>query len=164
MAEERFIDNGDGTITDTLTTLMWMKEDSFQMLKKFSSYYHCEKVLAKLNGEAFAGYSDWRFPDKHEAFSLFEEAKVVKDKYDMDIHIDPIFPPGGGFSTWTSHKRGKFTAYNLSYSSGTGGHKETDENINDCVRFVRGELDAKRYKKRPIPQPKDVVTRGGGWR
>ncbi len=105
MAEERYIDNGDGTITDTLTTLMWMKEDSFQMLKKFLSYYHGEKLLKKLNEEALAGYSDWRFPDKHEAFSLFDAEKVVKDKYDMDIHIDPIFPPGGGFSTWTSHKR-----------------------------------------------------------
>ena len=34
MTEQRFVDNGDGTVTDTWTKLMWLQEDSFLMLKK----------------------------------------------------------------------------------------------------------------------------------
>ena len=29
MGENRFVDNGDGTIIDTLTQLMWMRNDSY---------------------------------------------------------------------------------------------------------------------------------------
>ena len=39
MTEQRFIDNGDGTATDTWTKLMWMQEDSFLMTKKFLSTF-----------------------------------------------------------------------------------------------------------------------------
>jgi len=164
MSAERFTDNGDGTITDNLTSLMWMKEDSFLRLKKFITYPQAKKLLVKTNEESFAGYTDWRFPDKHEAYSIFIEEAETLDKYDMVVHIDPAFSAGCGYNTWTSHARGNITAYCFSYGNGTGGHKETEDNLNDSVRFVRGVLDAKKYKKKPIPQPKDVTTRGGGWR
>ncbi len=164
MADQRFIDNGDGTVTDTLTNLTWMQEDSFLVLKKFVTYRHAVKLLEKLNGEAFAGHSDWRFPNKREAHSLFDEAKSVKDKYDMDIHVDPVFSPGCGYDTWTSHTRGKITAYSYSFSSGLGGHKEVDDTLNNSVRFVRGEFDNTRSKIGAVPQVRDKITQGGGWR
>lgn len=164
MADQRFIDNGDGTVTDTLTNLMWMQEDSYLMLKKFITYTHARRLLDKLNGETFAGNSDWRFPNKREAHSLFEELKSVRDKYDMDIHIDPVFSPGCGYDTWTSHTRGKITAYSYSFSSGKGGHKEVDDTLNTSVRFVRGEFDNTRIKVGAVPQVRDKITQGGGWR
>ena len=164
MADQRFIDNGDGTVADTLTNLMWMQEDSFLGLKKFVTYRHAVKLLEKLNEEAFAGHSDWRFPNKREAHSLFDETKSVKDKYDMDIHIDPVFLPGCGYDTWTSHTRGKITAYSYSFSSGLGGHKEVDDTLNNSVRFVRGEFDNTRSKIGAVPQVRDKITQGGGWR
>ncbi|PIQ97237.1 MAG: hypothetical protein COV67_05360 [Nitrospinae bacterium CG11_big_fil_rev_8_21_14_0_20_56_8] len=160
----RFIDNGDGTITDTVTTLMWMKEDSFNILKKFLSYGDAVKFLNKINTENYCGHGDWRFPDKHEAYSLFIKESAIRDKYDMDIHIHPVFSERGGFNTWTCHTRGKMTAYSFSFASGTGGHKEWEDNINDSVRFVRGVLDKSRYKITPVPQAKDMITKGGGWR
>jgi hypothetical protein len=164
MADQRFIDNGDGTVTDTLTNLMWMQEDSFLALKKFVTYRRAVKFLEKINGEAFAGHSDWRFPNKREAHSLFDETKAVKDKYDMDIHIDPVFSPGCGYDTWTSHTRGKITAYSYSFNSGLGGHKEVDDTLNNSVRFVRGEFDNTRSKIGAVPQVRDKITQGGGWR
>jgi len=48
MAEQRFIDNGDGTVTDTWTKLMWMQEDSFLMTKKFLIYLHAQRLRDKL--------------------------------------------------------------------------------------------------------------------
>ena len=54
MTEQRFIDNGDGTVTDTWTKLMWMQEDSFLMTKKFLVYLHAQRLRDKLNSESFA--------------------------------------------------------------------------------------------------------------
>ena len=58
MTEQRFIDNGDSTVTDTWTRLMWMQEDSFLMTKKFLIYLHAQRLRDKLNSESFAGYTD----------------------------------------------------------------------------------------------------------
>ena len=164
MTEQRFVDNGNDTVTDTWTKLMWMQEDSYLMLKKFLVYRHAKKLLDKLNTESFAGYNDWRFPGKREAHSLFDKLKSIKDKYQMDIHIDPVFTVGCGYDTWTSHTRGNVTAYAYSFNSGSGGHKEVDDTLNTSVRFVRGEFDNSRLQITAVPQVRDIITQGGGWR
>ena len=166
MIEQRFFDNEDGTVTDTWTKLMWMQEDSYLMLKKFLVYRHATKLMDKLNAESFAGHNDWRFPNKREAHSLFhsDKSKSIRDKYNMDIYIDPIFAPGCGYDTWTSHTRGTMTAYCQSFNSGKGGHKESGDTLNTSVRFVRGEFDNSRLNITAVPQVKDQITQGGGWR
>lgn len=164
MTEQRFIDNGDGTVTDTWTKLMWLQEDSFLMTKKFLIYLHAQRLRDKLNSESFAGHTDWRFPTKREAHSLFDKLKSVKDKYGYDIHIDPVFTPGCGYDTWTSHARGTMTAYCYSFNSGRGGHKESGDTLNTSVRFVRGGFDNSRLNITAVPQVKDIITQGGGWR
>ncbi len=45
--EDRFVDNGDGTIMDNLTQLMWMKNDSYLDLLKFVTYPGAVKYLEK---------------------------------------------------------------------------------------------------------------------
>ncbi|MDP7556920.1 MAG: DUF1566 domain-containing protein [Nitrospinaceae bacterium] len=164
MTEQRFVDNGDGTVTDSWTKLMWMQEDSFLKLKKFLTYPHAKRFLDKFNTESFAGHNDWRFPHKREAHSLLDKTTSIKDKYDIDIYIDPVFTIGCGYDTWTCHTRGKITAYAYSFSSGKGGHKEVDDTLNTSVRFVRGEFDNTRLKITAVPQVKDMITQGGGWR
>ena len=164
MTEQRFVDNGDGTITDNWTKLMWVQEDSYLMLKKFLTYSHAIRFLEKMNADSFAGYNDWRFPHKREAHSLLDKTKSIKDKYDLDIYIDPVFTAGCGYDTWTCHTRGKITAYAYSFNSGKGGHKEADDTLNTSVRFVRGEFDNSRLKITAVPQIKDMITQGGGWR
>ncbi|MCA9482975.1 MAG: DUF1566 domain-containing protein [Nitrospina sp.] len=141
--ENRFADNGDGTVTDTLTKLVWKKEDSFHEFKKFITYRQAKKYLEKLNQEAFAGQSDWRLPSREEAHSLFyqDKSQKVMDKYEMELFIDRVFPDGCGWDTWTDHTRGKITAYTYSFASGTGGHKDVDDNLNSSLRPVRGEAD-----------------------
>jgi len=55
-------DNGDGTITDLNTGLMWMQDPGEK-----TSY---EAAMQTLTNYSFAGYSDWRLPTIKELFSL----------------------------------------------------------------------------------------------
>jgi hypothetical protein len=164
MSDNRFVNNEDGTITDTLTQLMWMKNDSYLDLKKFVKYSHAVRYMEKMNEESFAGYIDWRLPHKKEAHSLFDKDRSLVDKYDMIIHVDPLFAVGCGYDTWTSNTRGKITAYSYSFNSGSGGHKEVDDILNTSVRLVRGEFDNSKTKIGPVPEVRDRITQGGGWR
>jgi len=54
----RFKDNGDGTITDALTGLMWQKEENERM-----DWYSALKVCKDMR---IAGHSDWRLPNLKE--------------------------------------------------------------------------------------------------
>ena len=164
MSENRFVDNGDGTVTDSLTQLMWMQKDSYLDLLRFVTHKGSLKYMGQKNEAAFAGYTDWRLPNKREAHSLFDLDKQLKDKYDMVIHIDPVFTTGCGYDTWTSNVRGKITAYCYSFNSGTGGHKESEDTLNSSVRLVRGEFDNTKTKITFVPEIRDKITQGGGWR
>jgi hypothetical protein len=59
----RFVDNGDGTITDTRTRLMWVQNGwRFEFLSALSWVEAREKIKTfKLNG-----HSDWRLPNIEE--------------------------------------------------------------------------------------------------
>ena len=164
MGDQRFIDNGDGTVSDTLTNLMWVQNDSYLDTKKFVTFTQATKYKDKKNKEGFAGFTDWRLPDKKEAQTLYDKEKTLKDKYGIDIHLDSVFTPGCGFDTWTNNTRGKITAYVYSFNNGMGGHKEVDDILNTSVRLVRGEFDSSRLKLDKIPSVRDIITQGSGWR
>jgi len=74
-------DNGDGTITDKRTGLMWQKSGS----PRAKSWSRGEIYIKDLNRDRFAGYSDWRLPTVEELASLLERKKI------NGVHIDPIF-------------------------------------------------------------------------
>lgn len=57
-----FVDNGNGTLTDTVTGLMWQKADGGEMT--------IEKAINYCDTLSIAGYSDWRLPNAHEAYSI----------------------------------------------------------------------------------------------
>lgn len=159
--EDRYIDNGDGTITDNKSKLMWMQGDSYNFYKRFLIFSAAKKFVIKVNAESFAGYNDWRMPSKEEAHSLYyrEKEKSIMDKYEMPLYMDPVFTEGGGYDTWTNNSRGKITAYVFSFGSGTGGHKEVDDTLDTSVRLVRGTMDeATKATLGKIPPKKGMYT------
>jgi hypothetical protein len=66
----RFIDNGDGTVTDTTTGLMWS-----QATLECGRVKHAdaEKACAALD---LGGHSDWRMPSVDELFALADRTRI----------------------------------------------------------------------------------------
>jgi len=61
----QFEDNGDGTITDNATGLMWMKDDN-------GTGVNWENALSYTEDFEYAGYTDWRLPNAKELQSIVD--------------------------------------------------------------------------------------------
>ncbi len=57
-------DNGDGTVTDDITGLMWQQTMEYKMTYA--------EALEYANASKLGGYDDWRFPSIKELFSLIQ--------------------------------------------------------------------------------------------
>jgi hypothetical protein len=64
LAEGRFVDNGDGTVTDTKTNLMWAKYDCQGDINWHQAKDYCTYVL-------LSHYHDWRMPTIEELETLY---------------------------------------------------------------------------------------------
>ncbi len=60
-----FTDNGDGTVTDSATGLMWQQSDD-------GNKYNWEEALSVATNSSFAGYKDWRLPNIKELQSIVD--------------------------------------------------------------------------------------------
>lgn len=71
---QSFTDNGDGTITDNNTGLMWEKKSDDGTINDVDNTYVWNDAfnvfIATLNSTSFAGYNDWRLPNLRELQSL----------------------------------------------------------------------------------------------
>lgn len=72
-----FEDNGDETITDQATSLMWTQNDSGYYEAGTESdgtldWQEALKWVEEMNAEEFLGYSDWRLPNVKELQSLVD--------------------------------------------------------------------------------------------
>jgi len=88
----RFIDNGDQTVTDTLTGLMWQKNPNAIPKSNWS------QALSLCDSSPVASYTDWRMPNLREMLSLI-------DYYYYSLAVDTTaFPLLDGDDTiyWTS--------------------------------------------------------------
>ncbi len=83
--KNEFHDNGDGTVTDAATGLMWSKNDS-------GSGMNWEDALAwvhEKNAENYLGYSDWRLPNAKELQSIVDYTRSPDTT--GSAAIDPVF-------------------------------------------------------------------------
>ena len=76
-----FVDNGDGTITDRATGLMWQKGASRSPIR----FYETKEYVLELNKKNFAEYSDWRLPTIDELWTLLEKDKQINSVFDRTI-------------------------------------------------------------------------------
>lgn len=66
----RFTDNGDCTVTDNQTGLMWSKDANLPGTCKT-----WQQAWDYANNLTFCGYSDWRLPDSKELMSLIDDSQ-----------------------------------------------------------------------------------------
>jgi len=95
-----YTDNGDGTITDNVTGLIWQKEDD-DITRIWDDAVTC------CNDLTLAGYYDWRLPSKKELMSIVDWGTHTPS-------IDTTYFPGtnGSYYYWSSTT----DAYDSSYA------------------------------------------------
>ena len=122
--QPRFTDNGDETVTDNLTGLMWTKDarpggSSVSWDDAFIS-------IATFNLINFLGYSDWRLPNLFELESLRDmqyDSPALSNTTGNRQHSegDPFINVWHGATFWssTSYVYVSFLAFNVSMTDGT---------------------------------------------
>ncbi len=81
-----FKDNGNGTVTDKATGLMWTKADSGEGMDWVAALQYAESSEE-------AGYSDWRLPNVKELQGIvdYRFAPNATEEANVGAAIDPIF-------------------------------------------------------------------------
>jgi hypothetical protein len=81
-----FVDNGDGTITDQATGLMWTKSDSATTMNWEQALDHAENLQ-------LAGYDNWRLPNAKELQAIVDYTRAPDAQFPapQGPAIDPIF-------------------------------------------------------------------------
>ena len=78
----QFVNNGNGTITDNATGLMWMQNDNGTGVLWKDALSYAENLT-------YAGYSDWRLPDTKELQSIVDYTRAPATS--NSAAINPMF-------------------------------------------------------------------------
>jgi len=122
-----FVSNGNGTITDTDTGLMWQQGER-------SSPTNWEGAIQYAETNLVAGYSDWRLPN-------IKELRSINDETLVNPSVDTTYFPGVSASRyWSSTSMHGTTnkAWFLDCQYGVASY--VDKGSNLLVRCVRGGI------------------------
>lgn len=98
---DRFVDNGDGTVSDTITSLMWLRCPLGQawndgVCDGDADLHDWQTALQAADGFTFAGFADWRVPN------LKEFNATVEQRCRNPAANDALFPGVAGDAFWSS--------------------------------------------------------------
>ncbi len=145
----RFVDNGDGTVTDHLTGLQWEQKDAACLDNHcVDNLYRWSLTLPQADGAlfttfvslvadaCFASQCDWRLP------TVLELQTILLEPYPCVTIpcIDPIFGATGGASYWsgTTFLSPPLFAFDVGFGDGTVSVDLDDTQLR--ARVVRGSL------------------------
>lgn len=150
-----YMDNGDGTITDNVTGLMWQKDMGEKM-----TY---DEAFTAASESRVGGYDDWRVPTIKELYSLIQFTGKVEGEKAIDYFIDTNYfnQPLGDISsgereidaqTWTSTEyvgrtmNNDETVFGVNFIDGRiKGYPKYDVKTNEAkkmyFRLVRGNTE-----------------------
>jgi hypothetical protein len=116
-----FWDNGNGTITDRITRLVWQKQDRGTTASWEDAITACEE-------SALGGYSDWRLPNVKELRSIVNSGMYAPAAY------DGYFPNTQSNSYWssTTYVTSPDAAWRVNF-----WHGEVEASLKGNAFFVR---------------------------
>jgi hypothetical protein len=148
----RFVDNGNNTVTDNLTGLVWEKKTDDGSVHDWDNLYTWTAsdgdltdedgtafttFLSTLNTDGFAGANDWRLPTLAELQTIL----LPEPAYGCtDPCIDPVFGPythGYRYWTATTFTGSPYLAWHSSFSEFNYVYAVYKDH-NNYVRAVRG--------------------------
>ena len=121
---QNLTDNGDGTVSDDTSGLMWQKVDD-------DIYQNWEEALTYCENSVLAGYADWRLPDIKEIKSL-----VDNNEFGPAINTT-YFPTVTNAYYWSSSTYPSIVsrAYHISFlGGGIAEYSKTGTMFTKCVR------------------------------
>lgn len=134
--ENHFKDQGNGTILDQATGLVWMKADSAEAMDWNTAGTYASDLV-------FAGHEDWRLPTVHELQGIAEYSRApdASKKSARGPAIDPIFELTDPKSwAWTStthleHRNGAlYVAFGKALSASLWKGQKMDAHGAGAVR------------------------------
>ena len=131
----RFTDNDDGSILDNETGLVWAKEDSWPVAQDWLNFQESLEFVDEMNKKDYLGFHDWRIPEREEIEKIFIADSTILARSNNEIHLDPIFAPGGGNASWCL-PFDQQAAFYFSYTSGNAQQFDQDYS-QGYVRLVR---------------------------
>jgi Protein of unknown function (DUF1566) len=143
-------DNGDGTVTDLNTGLMWEKQSddaSIHDRDQLFTWANAPTHITALNSGGFAGHNDWRLPNARELLSLVDYGAANPAIETTAFHSNCF----GGctvstcsctafFAYWTSTTVTNLpnSAFAVNFTDGTVGVFTKNASFTAAVRGVRG--------------------------
>jgi len=130
-----FVNNGNGTVTDKSTGLMWQRGESFETFE----FEKSKNYIREINNNQLGGHRDWRLPTLEELASLMEnrrykdtsdfEDDVIDDSTDIDmmahhkpksetLYFDPVFGLGQMNLYWSGDRYSSYRAWGVNFYKG----------------------------------------------
>ncbi len=133
-----FTVNGNGTVTDTVTGLMWQAADGGEMAFEKAGIY-CDSLN-------LGGFSDWRLPNAHESFSILNHQMsnpalnvAVFTKSDAEYWWSSTLQVNDATRVWVTNSGGGIGNHPKSETISAGGVKKFH------IRAVRDAATSQSY-------------------
>lgn len=119
----RFTDNGDETVKDNLTGLVWSKDAGTPAVTGMSTcagdiktWQQALDYVACLNTNTYLGHNDWRLPNINELYSLVDRSKDYPGYPFENVQFDVHYwsSSGSTLSAWYVNMGGLVGDYNKS--------------------------------------------------
>jgi len=135
----RFTDNGDQSVTDNLTNLMWTKSANAPGPSACGSgtnmtWQGALNYVACLNTNNYLAYNDWRLPNRKEMYSLLDFSQYLPPI----PSVNPFTNVQSGYYYWTSTSIAYYPSYAWHVNMYDGYVVNGNKSDNDYVWPVRG--------------------------
>ena len=120
-----FVDNGDHTVTDITTGLMWQQDEG--------GYMDWEEAITYCEDLSLAGYTDWRLPNIKDLESITDDSfydPAIATNYFPDARRQHYY--------WSSTTSASSSSSAWVVGCGIGSVGRHNNSYTNCVRCVRG--------------------------